>query len=298
VRDAADLLRDEEIALVVIATPNVSHFELARQSLRAGKHVVVEKPFTTTSAQARQLIELARAENRLLSVHQNRRWDGDFLTVRKLLGGGLLGRLVEYESHYDRFRNYRRPNAWREEEGEGGGLLFDLGSHLIDQAQVLFGLPRMVTADLRTQRDFAKAVDSFELVLHYEGLKATLKAGMLVRERGPRFILHGTEGSFVKYGMDPQEEALKRGLDPSGPNWGEEPRELWGTLNTEAGGLHLEGRVETLAGCYQSFYRNVADVIDGRAEPAVRAEEAMNTVRVIELAIQSNEQKCTVPFSP
>jgi predicted dehydrogenase len=297
VREAAALLEDEEIELVVIATPNVSHFELARQALLAGKHVVVEKPFTNTSAQAQELIDLARERGKLISVHQNRRWDGDFQTVKKLLAHQLLGRLVEYESHYDRFRNYARPHAWREEEGEGSGILFDLGSHLIDQAQVLFGLPRMIMADIRIQREFSKTADNFELVLHYDNLKVTLKAGMLAREQGPRFILHGTEGSFVKHGIDPQEEALKRGLTPVEPHWGEEPKELWGKLNTQVGGLHLEGRVETIAGCYQAYYQNIVEAIAGRAELAVKPEEARNTIRIIELALESNERKCAVPCS-
>ena len=297
VPDATALLQDEEIDLVVIATPNISHFDVARQSLKANKHVVVEKPFTTTSGQAQELIDLARQQNKVISVNHNRRWDGDFQTVKKLLEGRLLGRLVEYESHYNRFRNYPRPNAWREEEGAGSGILFDLGSHLIDQAQVLFGVPQMITSDIRVQRDFAKINDSFELILHYDDLKVTLKAGMLVREQSPRFILHGTEGSFVKYGFDPQEEALKRGFVPSESNWGIEPREQWGTLITQVGGLDLEGQVKTIAGCYQSFYQNIVDVISGRAELAVKPEEARNTIRIVELAIESSEQKRTIHFS-
>jgi scyllo-inositol 2-dehydrogenase (NADP+) len=297
VRDAAELLQDEDIDLVVIATPNTSHFDLARQSLIANKHVVVEKPFTTTSSQARELIDLARKQNKIISVNHNRRWDGDFLTVKRLLESNLLGRLVEYESHYDRFRNYPRPNAWREQDATGSGILFDIGSHLIDQAQVLFGLPHMITSDTRIQRDFAKAVDSFELILHYDDLKVTLKAGMLVREQSPRFILHGTEGSFVKHGFDPQEEALKRGLVPSGTSWGKEARKQWGTLITQLGGLGFHGQVETIAGCYQSFYQNIVDAIGSGAELAVKPEEASNTIRIIELAIVSSEQKRTVPFS-
>jgi scyllo-inositol 2-dehydrogenase (NADP+) len=297
VRDAASLLQDEGINLVVIATPNSSHFDLARQSLLADKHVVVEKPFTTTSEQAQHLIDLARRQNRIISVHQNRRWDGDFQTVKSLLEGKLLGRLVEYESRYDRFRNYQRPRAWRERGEEGGGILFDLGSHLIDQATVLFGRPRLITADIRVQRGFAEVADNFELILHYDDLKVTLKAGMLVREQSPRFILHGEEGSFVKYGMDPQEEALKRGRTPSEPGWGEDPRELWGTLNTQIGGLHVEGRVETMAGCYQAYYQNIAGAVAGRTELAVKPEEGKDTIRIIELAVRSNERKCTVPFS-
>ncbi|HEY0321762.1 MAG TPA: oxidoreductase [Pyrinomonadaceae bacterium] len=297
VRDVSALLQDEEIALVVISTPNSSHFDLARQSLLARKHVVVEKPFTTTSAEAQQLINLARQQQRLISVHQNRRWDGDFQTVKRVLDSKLLGRLVEYESHYDRYRNYPRASAWREEEEPGSGILYDLGSHLIDQALVLFGLPRAVRADIRIQREFATVADNFELVLDYDNLKVSLKAGMLVREQGARFILHGTLGSFVKYGIDPQEEALKRGLTPTAPNWGEEPREMWGTINTEVGGLHVEGQVETIAGRYQTYYQNLFDAIQGRAELAVKAEEARNTVRIIELAQESNERKCVVGFS-
>ena len=296
VRDADELLRDDRVALVVVTTPNASHFELARRSLLAGKHVVVEKPFTNTSEEALELIELARRQGRLLTVNHNRRWDGDFLTVREILKAGLLGRLVEYESHYDRFRNYPREGAWREEEGPGSGILFDLGSHLIDQALVLFGRPRAVTADVRRQRAFAKADDNFELLLDYDGLKVTLGAGMLVREPRPRFRLHGTEGSFVKHGMDPQEEALKRGLSPSSPDWGVEPPERWGALDARVGGLRVRGRVETLAGGYQSFYQNVADASEGRAELAVKAEEALVTARVIEAALSSSEQRRTVPF--
>ena len=297
VRDAEALLQDDEIQLVVVATPNTSHFDFARQALEANKHVVVEKPFTTTSDQAQKLIELARRQKRVISVNQNRRWDGDFQTVKKLLARRLLGRLVEYESQFNRFRNTPRPNAWREEDAPGAGILFDLGSHLIDQAQVLFGLPRMITSDIRTQRDFAKTDDSFELILHYANLKATLKAGMLVREQTPRFTLHGTSGSFVKYGLDPQEEALKQGLIPSAANWGVEPKEQWGRLITQAGGFDVDGQVKTIEGCYQCFYENIRDVISGRAELAVKPEEAKNTIRIIELAKQSSEEKRTLDFS-
>lgn len=296
VRDLDALLGDEEVGLVVVATPNASHFELARRSLLAGKHVVVEKPFAVTSEEAGRLVGLARERGKILSAHHNRRWDGDFLTVRRLLEGGLLGRLVEYESRFDRFRNRPRPGAWREEAGPGSGILYDLGPHLLDQAQVLFGRPRAVTADVRTQREFARADDSFDVALDYDGLKVTLRAGMLARGAGPRFVLRGTEGSFVKYGFDPQEEALKRGLTPAEPGWGEEPEERWGVLDTEAGGLHIRGRVETVAGQYQAYYRNVADAVNGRAEPAVKPEEARDTIRLIELAFQSSAERRTINY--
>ena len=219
------------------------------------------------------------------------------MTVRKILEGGLLGRLVEYESHYDRYRNEPRPGAWREDEGPGSGILYDLGSHLIDHALLLFGLPVEVAADVRTQREFAKAADSFDVALRYDELKVALKATMLAREPGPRFLLHGTEGSFVKYGLDPQEDALKRGQRPTAEGWGEEPEERWGTINTQVGGLHLRGRVETFAGRYTDYYRNVSDAIRGCAELIVKPEEAANTIRVIELALASSARRCAVPFS-
>src|SRR5215218_2488632 len=294
VRDVDELLIDKTVDLIVVATPNSSHFELAQRALAAGKHVIVEKPFTITSIQAKQLIQIAKEQDRILSVHHNRRWDGDFLTVQKIIGAGALGTLAEYEAHYDRFRNQAR-GGWKESD-EGTGVLYDLGSHLIDQAQVLFGLPQMVTADIRTQREFSPIVDNFELILHYDGLKVTLKSGMLVRETLPRLILHGTKGSFVKYGLDPQEEALNNGRRPDEPGWGTEPRSQWGRINTDIEGLHFEGAVETEPGCYQAFYRNVVEVLDGRAELAVKPEVALNTIRIIEAAMQSNLEKRSVPF--
>ncbi|MBD3884571.1 oxidoreductase [Phormidium tenue FACHB-886] len=290
------LLDDPAIQLVVIATPNSSHFDLAQQALAADKHVVVDKPFTLTSEQAQLLLDLAHQKNKILSVHHNRRWDGDFQTVKALIEAGHLGQLVEYEAHYDRFRPALKSGAWREEAGLGSGILFDLGSHLIDQAQVLFGLPEAITADIRVQRQGGKAADSFEVVLHYDKLRVTLKAGMLVRELGPHFILHGTAGSFVKYGMDLQEEALKNGRSPAEPDWGVEPPEQWGVLNTQIGDLHFHGKIETARGCYQAYYENVYQAIADGAELAVKPEEARNTMRLIELAMASNEQKRTVLY--
>lgn len=297
VPDVESLLNDPDITLVVIATPNASHFDLAQQALLAGKHVVVDKPFTLTSAQAQQLIDLAYRRSQIISVHHNRRWDGDFQTIQQILKLGCLGRLVEYEAHFDRFRSSLKLGAWREEAAPGSGILFDLGSHLLDQAQVLFGLPTTLTADIRIQRPGGKVDDYFELVLTYGELKVILKAGMLVREQGPHFILHGTEGSFVKYGMDPQEEALKRGLSPlEVMDWGSEPQAQWGTLNTQLVGLHFYGQVETIRGCYQAYYENIYNAIAHGAELAVKPEEARNTIRMIELAMQSHERKCTVAY--
>lgn len=277
--DAASLIDDPAVDLVVVATPNSSHFDLARQSLLAGKHVVVDKPFTVTSAEAQELIDVARGQKRVLTVFHNRRWEGDFLTVRKLIDENALGRLVSYEARFDRFRNEPRPGAWRESAQPGSGVLYDLGSHLVDQALVLFGSPESVTADVRTEREFASTDDAFEIWMHYPTLKVTLHAGMLVREPTPRYVLRGTSATFVKFGLDPQEADLAAGRSPRDPNWGREPQEQWGTLISDD---RSERRVETLPGRYQAFYENVRDAIVSDAPLAVRAEDAAKTIEIIE----------------
>lgn len=298
VRDAAALFEDREIELIVVATPSSSHFDLARQALLADKHVVVDKPFTLSSAEAQELIDLASQRHKVVSAFQNRRWDGDFRTVSQIVKQGLLGRLVEYESHFDRFRNFfSAERVWRETAGPGSGVLYDLGPHLIDQSLVLFGLPRWITADIRSQRKAGTADDQFELILDYEDLKVTLKTGLLVRQPGPRFALHGTEGSFVKYGVDPQEEAMKNGRSPRELGWGAEPAERWGTLDTQISDLHFQGKIETLPGCYPAYYENIYRAIRGEAELIVRPEQARDTIRIIELAMQSNAEKRTVAYS-
>jgi predicted dehydrogenase len=292
-REVAPLLADPGIDLVVVATPNATHFEIANQALQAGKHVVVDKPFTVHSREADILIALARSHDRVLSVFHNRRWDGDFLTVREILGRGILGRLVEFESCYDRFRPELK-GAWREQLVPGAGLLYDLGSHLIDQALVLFGSPQGVFADLRRQRDDAVVVDNFELHLQYPTVKVALKAGSLVCEPSARFTLRGTEGTYTKFGLDPQEEALKRGGSPVQAGWGEEPEDAWGRCSECNSGL-TRTKYRTQAGCYQEYYENVFQTITGQQKLAVRAEQARDVIRLIELAEQSAVEKRVVP---
>jgi scyllo-inositol 2-dehydrogenase (NADP+) len=296
VRDIGTLLADASVDLVVIATPNISHFEMAAQSLRAGKHVVVDKPFTITSTDADQLIALSRKVNRVLSVFQNRRWDGDFLTVRQILAQKALGRVAEYESRFDRFRPALKPGAWREQALPGSGVLFDLGSHLIDQALLLFGRPDGIYADLRRQRDGAVALDNFEIHLDYSELKVTLKAGSLVCDPSPRFVLYGTEGSYVKFGLDPQEEALKQGASPTQPNWGTEPEGAWGT-RTRCNGATVREKYPSLSGCYLEFYTNVVRAIAGEEELAVKPEQAREVIRLIELSQQSALEKRMIPIT-
>ncbi len=296
VRDLDELLALSGIRLVVVATPNPTHYELAKRCLLAGRDVIIDKPFATTYAEARELVELAEREQRLLSVYHNRRWDGDFLTVQQLLNRNDLGRLVLFESHFDRFRPQLKPNAWRERPEPGSGVLFDLGPHLIDQAMVLFGRPEAISADVRIERDSARIDDAFDVVLHYPRLRALLRAGMLVSAPAPRFSVQGTHGSYVKFGLDPQEDALKRGERPEGEAWGTEPEERWGTLRVLQGDSLTERPLPTQPGDYRKYYENVRDAILGKVQLAVTPQQALDVMHALELAAESSRKRCAVPW--
>ncbi len=220
----------KELELIIVNTPDSTHYEYTRRALEAGKHVIVEKPFTTTVKEAEELVALATGKGLTLSVYQNRRWDNDFLTVKEILSKGLLGRLVEFESTFPRYRNFIKPNTWKETGDSGGGLTYNLGSHIIDQAVQLFGMPEAIFADIATMRDGGKVDDYFIIHLLRPAIvpevRITLKSSYLMCEKEPRFVLHGTEGSYVKYGLDPQEADLTKGLLPDGPHWGEEDKSL------------------------------------------------------------------------
>jgi scyllo-inositol 2-dehydrogenase (NADP+) len=298
VTDADGILNDPTIDLVIIGSPNESHAPLATKALMNGKHVIVEKPFTITSAEADALIELARLQNRVLTVHHNRRFVADYQTVIKLLKSGLLGNLVEYESNYDRFRPALKQKAWREEAIPGAGILYDLGSHLIDQALMLFGLPEAITADVRIQRPGGKSDDYFSLRLDYPNLKVNLKASMLAKKPSPHFMLHGDRGSFVKYGADIQEADLNAGLTPlTKPNWGVEPEANWGKYAIDFQDMEMEGVIQSQRGAFPDYFINVRDAIWGEAALLVKPEQSRNTIRVIELAMESVKEKRTVFFS-
>ena len=292
-----DLLSDEAIDIVVVNTPNQTHFEFTKNALQAGKHVVVEKPFTQTVAQGEELIALAQQKGLMLTVFQNRRWDGDFLTVQEIVKKKMLGRLVDFESHYDRYRYGIQPDTWKERADAGAGLLYNLGSHMIDQILVLFGMPEAVTAHSRIVRTGGEVDDWYDIKLHYHNLNVCTKSSYLVRELGPRYIMHGTLGSFIKHGLDPQEEALNQGLAPGGSDWGKESQEWWGLLNTEVNGTQRRVVVETKPGNYSAFYDGVYDCIVHRTDPPVRPEEALNVIRIIEAANRSNQERRTVIFS-
>jgi scyllo-inositol 2-dehydrogenase (NADP+) len=297
VASAEELLQDPEVELVVVAAPNSVHHQLAGAALLAGRHVVVDKPFVLTTAEAVVRIVLAGTQDRQLSVFQNRRWDNDFLTVKRCLAAGLLGQVSTYASRFDRFRPAPK-GGWREEALPGSGILYDLGSHLIDQALQLFGLPSTIMADVGTQRPGVPADDYVHLVLGYGRLRVILHAGMVVRDPGPRFEVHGDRGSFVKHGLDPQEEALRSGRRPGDPGWGSEPPERNGMLTTEVGGLELHGRLASVPGAYQAYYAGMADAIQGVGPVPVTAREARATILCIELALQSSREGRAVEVAP
>jgi predicted dehydrogenase len=270
--------------LVVIATPNDTHFDLARRALLASKHVVVDKPFTVTVTEAKELAALAAREGRVLSVFHNRRWDADFLTVRSLIASGALGEVVHFESHLDRFRPEVRAR-WREQAGAGSGLWYDLGPHLLDQALQLFGSPDGLYADLARQRGGAEATDYFHVLLRYDRLRVILHGSMLVAGGSPRFVVHGTAASYVKSGLDPQEDALKRGEPPGGQTWGRDERD-GALISSTQEGARSEA-VATLAGDYRAYYEGVRDaILVGGANP-VPASEAIAVMRLLELANES-----------
>jgi scyllo-inositol 2-dehydrogenase (NADP+) len=294
VRDITDVIDDTTIEVVVINVPNELHFDYASKALNAGKHVIVEKPFTVTTKEADDLIALAKKKNRLLTVFQNRRWDGDFMTVKKVIENKWVGKIAEFELHYDRYRNYIEANTWKEEQGPGSGILYNLGSHMLDQVLVLFGMPLEVDARVGIQRPNGKVEDFYDIRMQYKDFHAVVKSSYLVREPTPRYILHGTEGSFIKYGIDPQEQSLKDGKIPGTPGWGTDPKELWGKLNTTIGDLHIEGLIETLPGNYMMFYKNVYEAIRNGKELSVKAEESRDVIKLIEACYESNSARKAV----
>lgn len=303
---------DEALAsdaeLLVVATPNETHYDLAKRCLEAGKHVVVDKPLAASSGQVATLAKLAAERHLILAPFHNRRWDGDFLTVRALLLQQAIGRLTTFESHFDRFRPIPRDGTWKEAGNPANGMLFDLGPHLVDQVLCLFGAPRAITASVRTDRDGSAIEDAFDITLHYPRLRAYCRATMIAADPSPRFLLHGTSGSFRKYGLDPQEPALVAGAkvprlpDNGNPkvhdNWLSEDPNLWGMLtlapNPADPRTLVTHEVETEPGDYRGFYVNVRDAIRGVSALAVTPEDGYRVIRLLELARESSESNRTI----
>jgi len=279
------LAHAHDIDLVVVSTPNRTHVPLAEAAIAEGKGVVVDKPIAPTSSDARRLIALATARGVFLSVYQNRRWDGDFLTLRQLIRDGALGRVHRFESRFDRWRPAPK-GGWREkaDPAEAGGLLYDLGSHLIDQALTLFGPVDDVYAELDTRREGIDVDDDVFLALeHRSGVRSHLWASLLAAQSGPRFQVFGSKAAYTKRWPDVQEEMLRRGGRPEGSEWGVEPRERWGRLGTDAESIE----VPTLRGAYQDYYAGVVRALRDGAPPPVDPADAVATLEVIERARQN-----------
>jgi scyllo-inositol 2-dehydrogenase (NADP+) len=284
VRSVEELLADDSIDLVFICTPNDTHYTYAKAALESGKHVVIEKPFANTEAEARELTELAAHKGLLATAYQNRRWDSDFLTLKKIIDDGTIGQVVEFESRYDRYRPVPVTNTWKEQQVDGGGNLYNLGPHLVDQALALFGKPEGVSAEIKTLREGSLIDDFFAIRLHYPDKSVLVKSSLMVYDNSLRYTLHGTLGSYVKTGLDVQEETLRQGTLPDTTPWGEEPPERWGQLYSE----QQTGTYQSLPGNYMPFYDNLYDVIVHGAVPAVQPEEVLLTTRVLDLAQRSS----------
>jgi scyllo-inositol 2-dehydrogenase (NADP+) len=282
---AEELFVRRDIDLVVIATPNHLHQPQARAALEAGKHVVIDKPMCVHAAECDELIELARRQGRMLTAFQNRRWDADFLTIQRLVADGKLGELVEFHARWDRYRP-TVVDRWREQDGPGSGVLYDLGAHLIDQVLVLLGMPDWIHADVSTQRPGGRTDDSFAIQMSVRGVRVCLGASMMVADGGARYRIHGKKGSYIKYGLDVQESQLRAGMPANDARFGVEPESQWGRLTQGATGqselVFAEG------GRWIEFYARARACIENGSEPPVSAESARDVIRVMEAALESS----------
>lgn len=291
-RSLDQMLADDSLGLLVVATPNGTHYEIARQILTAGKNVVVDKPMTMTSAEAAELMSLAKKHNTLLAPFHNRRWDSDFLTVKKLLHEDILGRLVAFESRFDRWRPApMTERLWKENPEAGGGILHDLGPHLADQALVLFGLPEAVGAEVAREKDGPGVNDSITIRLRYPGLVVTLGANTLSLPARPRYHLRGTRGGYVKMGVDPQEAALVKIARIHDAAWGEEASAAWGVLHVEADGALVSRPIPAVKGDYRLYYAGIRDALLGKAPAPVTGVDAWRVARLLEWAAESSEKR-------
>ncbi len=286
-----DMLADASIELVIVNTPNSTHFNYTKMALEAAKHVIVEKPFVINSPEGKILIELAKQKDKKIFVYHNRRWDSDFKTVKKVADEKLLGDIVEAEIHYDRFKEELSPKVHKEIPGPGTGALYDLGSHLIDQSLQLFGWPKAVFADIDIVRSISKVDDYFELILFYPGKRVRLKASYVVREALPSFILHGLKGSFIKSRADVQENDLQAEKIPETEGWGIEPEAEKGLLHTQINGQVIRQTLPTGNGNYMQYFDGVFNAIRNNGAVPVTAEDGLKVVLIIEAAFESSRQK-------
>ncbi|WFE71417.1 oxidoreductase [Halomonas sp. M1] len=287
---ALSLCQRKDIDLIVISTPSDTHFPLAKAALMAGKHVVVDTPFTVTHFEAKQLKALALDKERLISVFHNRRWDGDFLTVKALLKAGTLGRIAGFESRFDRFQPDVR-DGWQEKATPGSGIWYGVGPHLLDQASVLFGIPNAILLDLGVRREGASADDDFVALLEYDGFRVSLSAGTLIAELTPRFRIHGALGSYLQLGLDPQEARLKAGEKPTS-HWGEAAPGTLTLHKSEGASATIQYREHpTLAGNYLAYYEGIAAALRDNVPLPVNIDDALRTMMLLEAGLDSHRQR-------
>jgi len=296
VHNFEDLLAND-IDLIVICTPNDQHYEMSKQALQKGKNVIVEKPMTITYQEALNLCKIAKAHHVMFSVYQNRRWDGDFLTVKKLIEEGTLGEVVDYESRFNRFVVGKSSKAWKAAGGEGVNVLYDLGVHLIDQAVSLFGLPKFVYADLRKEREISGSIDYFQVTLTYDKMQVKVFSSETALGRFPNFVVWGTKGSFIKCGTDVQEQDLANGIKPNAIGFGLDLPENYGALALYEDGKTNNQVLVTEMGCYQKYYDNIYEVLVHNAELMVKPEQCAKVIRLLELATQSSDEKRQLPVT-
>lgn len=296
VRTLDELLAIDSIRLVAISTPNQTHFPFAKHCLEAGRHVVVDKPFTTTVAEAVELVNLAKQRNLVLSVYHNRRFDADFQALRQTVASGALGRILRFESTYDRYRRNSKPGAWREKPGPGSGVLFDLAPHLMDQAFMLLGTPQTITGDVRIERAGFSTDDAFDIFLRYpEGIRALLRATMMGATPRHRMLAFGEKGSFLKREFDPLEPNLRNGQIPDGPSWVVEKPENYAELTLVDNGTATTRKVPSV-GDWREFYANVHDAILGQAPLLVTHQQILNVMVALELVLDSSSQRAALPW--
>lgn len=287
-----ELLEDTSIDLISVCSPSSTHVDYARRALEAGKHVLVEKPAAARPGEAAELFELARKSNKVFSVFQNRRYDSDFQTVKKVIESGILGEILSYEAHFDRYKPVLNTKAWKEAPDGTNGILYDLGAHLVDQAIYLFGQPSSFYGEVYTQRAGSEIDDAFNLHIDFGKVKVNLKSSLLVKDQGPKYIVHGTLGSFTKYGMDVQEEHLVGGLYPVQPGFGLEPASAYGKIRTSVNGLEIEGKVETLPGNWAFLFENLAEAIRSGQELDIKPWQIIDQIRIL------HEVKTDTPLHP
>ncbi|AWV96922.1 Gfo/Idh/MocA family oxidoreductase [Arcticibacterium luteifluviistationis] len=281
--DLDQLIADPEIDLISICSPSSTHFDYCKRALNAGKHVLVEKPMTATYEEAQELVALCKKVNKTLMIYQNRRFDGDFMTVKRVIESGVLGEILSYEARWHRYNPILNKKPWKEAVTPANGIIYDLGAHLIDQAIYLFGNPEGVAGDVFIQRENSNIDDAFNMSMNYGKVKVKLSASLMVKEAEPRYVVHGTNGSFIKHGLDPQEDHLKAGMLPGiNPDFGFEAIEYNGQLTANLAGMEMKGEIDTFGGDWMQLYDNLADVILNGAEAIIKPEEIAEQIRVIE----------------